>query len=74
MPATLTITPWPDPLLDTTGVGNYPPARSTADPSKRRIKGAPDVPIWRELGHSSGDVRCWRSVRHDDFRPSSGAA
>jgi hypothetical protein len=31
MPATLTITPWPDPLLDTQGVGTCPGRREEPD-------------------------------------------
>ena len=31
MPATLTITPWPDPLLDTQGVGTSPGEQKAPD-------------------------------------------
>jgi hypothetical protein len=31
MPATLTITPWPDPLLDIAGAGTSPVAQAVAD-------------------------------------------
>jgi hypothetical protein len=61
MPATLTITPWPDPLLDTAGAGNSP-AWEGGRYLKRRIKGAPEVPICARSHMVPSVVRARRSV------------
>jgi hypothetical protein len=62
MPATLTITPWSDPLLDTTEAGTSPGLWKAPD-AATAADAHPCAVRARRAGTHSGDVLCARSVR-----------